>query len=117
MIDSYCNSVCYAVIKLFKPRIDSEFVNVKLPPALRQISDPSYELTKTAPLAISPQLFHSKLKTLLFKKSYPASSSSNYLASSLNSNTIHHSRLTVCLPDSLDLTRCLSILFWISACE
>ena len=31
--------------------------------------------------------------------------------------TIYHSRLTVCLPDSLDLTRCLSILFWISACE
>ena len=27
-------------------------------------------------------------------------------------NTIHHSCLTVCLPDSLDLTRCLSILFW-----
>src|SRR6218665_1242934 len=32
-------------------------------------------------------------------------------------NAIHHSRLTVCLPDSLDLTRCLLILFWISACE
>src|SRR6218665_1969473 len=32
-------------------------------------------------------------------------------------NTIHHSRLTVCLPDSLDLDRCLSILFWLSACE
>src|SRR6218665_2337165 len=43
----------------------------KLPPALRQISDPSYELTQTYPLAISPQLFHSKLKTLLFSKSYP----------------------------------------------
>jgi len=25
------------------------------------------------------------------------------------------SRLTVCLPDSLDLTRCQSTLFWISA--
>jgi len=36
----------------------------KLPPALRQISDPSYELMKTSPLAIPPQLFHSKLKTL-----------------------------------------------------
>src|SRR6218665_2950238 len=35
----------------------------KLPPALRQISDPSYELTQTSPLAISPRLFHSKLKT------------------------------------------------------
>src|ERR1043165_5066531 len=43
----------------------------KLPPALRQISDPSYEVTKTPPLAISPQVFHSKLKTLLFGKSYP----------------------------------------------
>src|SRR6218665_367867 len=32
-------------------------------------------------------------------------------------NTIHHSRLTVCLPDSLDLDCCLSILFWLSACE
>ena len=32
-------------------------------------------------------------------------------------NTIHHSRLTVCLPDSLDLTRCLSTFFWVSACE
>src|SRR6218665_2256779 len=31
--------------------------------------------------------------------------------------TIHHNRLTVCLPDSLDLDRCLSILFWLSACE
>ena len=32
-------------------------------------------------------------------------------------NTIHHSRLCVCLPDSLDLTRYLSILFWTRACE
>src|SRR6218665_226890 len=43
----------------------------KLQPALRRLSHPSYELTKTSPLAISPQLFHSKLKTLLFKKSFP----------------------------------------------
>src|SRR6218665_3831592 len=42
----------------------------KLPPALRQISGPTYELTQTSSLAISPQLFHSKLKTLLFSKSY-----------------------------------------------
>src|SRR6218665_833053 len=27
-----------------------------LPPALRQISDPSYELTRSSPLAISPHL-------------------------------------------------------------
>ena len=32
-------------------------------------------------------------------------------------NTIHHSRLTVYLPDSLDLTRCLCILFWTTAYE
>ena len=38
-----------------------------------QISVPSYELAKTAPLAISSQLFHSKLKTPLFNKSYPDS--------------------------------------------
>src|SRR6218665_76673 len=60
----------------------------KLPPALRQMSDPSYELTQTSPLAISPQLFHSKLKTLLFSKSYPDSSSSLYLPPCLNSK--HH---------------------------
>src|SRR6218665_1136178 len=49
----------------------------KLPPALHQISDPFYELTKTSPLVISPQLFHYKLKTLVFSKSYPDSSSSS----------------------------------------
>src|SRR6218665_3520695 len=57
----------------------------KLPPVLRQMSDPSYELTQTSPLAISPQLFHSKLKTLLFSKSYPDPSSSPYLPPRLNS--------------------------------
>src|SRR6218665_2374295 len=41
----------------------------KLPPALRQMSDPTYELTQISPLAISPQLFHPKLKPLLFSKS------------------------------------------------
>src|SRR6218665_1441009 len=60
----------------------------KLPPALRKISDISYELTQTSPLAISSQLFHSKLKTLLFAKSYPDSSSSSYLPPRLNSK--HH---------------------------
>src|SRR6218665_483283 len=49
---------------------------------------PSYELTQTSPLAISPQLFNSKLKTLLFSKSYPDSSSSPYLPPCLNSK--HH---------------------------
>src|SRR6218665_902525 len=62
--------------------------------------------------------FHSRLKTLLFSKSYPDSSSSPYHPYPVSTqNTIHHSRLTVCLPDSLDLTRCLLILFWTSACE
>src|SRR6218665_3063678 len=60
----------------------------KLPPALRKSSDPSYELTKSPSLAISPQLSHSKLKTLLFNKSYPDSSSSPYLPPRLNSK--HH---------------------------
>src|SRR6218665_549501 len=60
----------------------------KLPPALRQLSDPSYELTKTSPLAISTQLVHSKLKTQLFNKSYPNLSSSPDLLPRLNS--IHH---------------------------
>ena len=52
-----------------------------------------------SPPAISPQPFHSKLKILLFNKLYPESSSSLYLPVS-TPNTIHHSRLTVCLPDS-----------------
>ena len=57
---------------------------------LRQIglSYPSCKLTKTSPLAISPQLFHSKLKTLLFNKSCPDPSSSPYLPPRLNSK--HH---------------------------
>src|SRR6218665_4092039 len=50
--------------------------------------DQSYELNKTSPLVISPQLFHSKLKTLLFNKSHPDSSSSPYLPPRLNSK--HH---------------------------
>jgi len=32
-------------------------------------------------------------------------------------NTIHRSRLNVCLPDSLDFGGCLSILFWLGAYE
>src|SRR6218665_2013334 len=32
-------------------------------------------------------------------------------------NTIHHSRLNVCLIVYLDLNSCLSIVFWLSACE
>src|SRR6218665_3713059 len=63
----------------------------KLPPALRKLSDPSYELTKSSPLAISPQLFHSKLKTLLFNRSYPDLSSSPTSLPVSTPNTIHHS--------------------------
>ena len=37
----------------------------KLPPVLRHISDSSYVLTKISILAISLQLFYSKLKTVL----------------------------------------------------
>src|SRR6218665_793477 len=60
----------------------------KLPPALRQMSESSYELTQISLLKISPRLFHSKLKTLLFGNSYPDLSSSSYLAPRLKSK--HH---------------------------
>src|SRR6218665_482179 len=43
---------------------------------------------QTSPLEISARLFHSKLKTLLFSKSYPDLSSSSYLPPRLNSK--HH---------------------------
>src|SRR6218665_1777974 len=59
--------------------------------------------------SISPQHFHSKLKTLLFNKSFPDLSSSHCTSYPVSTpNTIHHSRLTVytCL-NSLDPTRCL----------
>src|SRR6218665_3621625 len=61
----------------------------KLTPALRQISESSYELTQTSPLKISPRLFHSKLKTLFFGKLYSELSSSSYLPPRLNFK--HHS--------------------------
>jgi len=59
--------------------IDHFFLTGEFMPDLKLflISDLSYELTKTAPLAISPQLFHSKLKTLLYNKTYPNNSSSS----------------------------------------
>jgi hypothetical protein len=60
----------------------------KLPPTLRQLSTPSYELTKTSPLAISPEVFHSKLKMLLFRKSYPDFSSTPNISPRFNSK--HH---------------------------
>src|SRR6218665_3307360 len=60
----------------------------KLPPALRQISESSYELTQMSPHNISPRFFHSKLKTLLFGKSYPDLSSCSSLPPHLNSK--HH---------------------------
>src|SRR6218665_3353987 len=55
---------------------------------LKYLTHPTSSL-KPLPLAISPQLFHSKLKTLLFSKSYPDLSSSSYLPPRLNSK--HHS--------------------------
>jgi len=65
---------------------------------------PSYEVIQTSHHAIPPQLFHSKLKTLLFSKSCPDSSSSPYLPTPVSTpNTIHHSHLMVGLPNSLDL--------------
>jgi len=57
-----------------------------------QIPHTSYELTETFSLAISPRFFHfkSKLKTLLFSKSYPGSSSSRTSLPVSTPNTIHH---------------------------
>src|SRR6218665_2700586 len=67
---------------------------------LRQMSDPSYELTQTSPIAFSPQFLHSKLKTLpLANPILIHRSCSPYLRPSPPTpSTIHHSRLTVCLP-------------------
>jgi len=98
----------------------------KLPPALRPIlrahqNHVLLSLFRTHSQAFLLQLFHSSftpnLKRCfstnpilihpLLPTSFPVSTP----------YTIHHSRMTVCLPDSLDLIRCLSILFWISACE
>jgi len=87
--------------------LDTSFLN-KLPAVLPQISDPSNELAQASPLAISPKLFHSKLKTLLFSQSYPDWSSSTHLPSLSTQNTI----LTLWI-----LTHCLSILFWLSTWE
>ena len=75
----------------------------KTPTCTKTISDPSYELTKTSHLAVFPQVFHSKLKTLLFGDPLLiAPLPLTFLVVSIL-NTIHLSRLTVCLPDSLDL--------------
>src|SRR6218665_2238846 len=60
----------------------------------------SYELTKTSPLAIFLQVFYSKLKTLLFHKSYPDSCSSPHLPHHFSSKPLLN-HLTVCLPDPL----------------
>src|SRR6218665_1306757 len=68
-------------------------------------------------VALKMNIGNHHLQTLLFSESYPDSSSSHTYLPVSTPNTIHHSRLTVCLPDSLDLDRCLSILFWLSACE
>jgi len=55
-------------------------------PELCQISDPSHKLTKTSPLAIALQVFHSKLTAfLLLHKSYPECSYFLYLPCRFNS--------------------------------
>src|SRR6218665_1517935 len=64
------------------------------------MSDPSYKLTKATPLAISPQLFHSKLKTLLFNNHILINPFLPTFLPISTPNTIHHSHLTICLPDS-----------------
>src|SRR6218665_2053559 len=78
---------------------------------------PSYEFTQISPLpsphsSFTPNSKHcSSTNPILIyrlpRTSLPVSTP----------NTIHHSCLTVCLSDSLDLDRCLSILFRLSACE
>ena len=74
--------LCHLIIKICKSlHSHSGSASLEQTPTsslLRQVSDSSYELTKTSPLAISPQVFHSKLKILLFQRSYPDSSSSPY---------------------------------------
>src|SRR6218665_1193746 len=65
-------------------------------------------------LSLHSSLIHSKLNTSLQTNPIlicPLPPTSLRVSTP---NTIHHSPLTVCLADSLDLTRCLSILFWIS---
>jgi len=69
--------------------------------------------TKISPLAVSPQFFHSKLKTLNFDKinailNHPLPPTSLPVSTP---NSIHLSRLTLSI-----LTLCLLILFWIEAC-
>src|SRR6218665_3287919 len=70
-----------------------------------------------------PSLGSLKVKTLLFDNSYPdLSASPGCIPFSLSqfqtpSTVIRPMCLTVCQYDSLDQTRCQSILFWISACE
>src|SRR6218665_2493454 len=76
------------------------------------------ERTEKLPEQISKLVSIQYIHRHFVNKSYPDSSSSPYLPPRLNSK--HHPpcpRLFACLPDSLDLPRCLSILFWTSACE
>ena len=95
-----CNSVASSLT--FANRYKAIHVAVpplwkKLSPVLRRISDRSCQLSQTLALAICPQLFHYKLKTLFYSKSYPDSSSSSYLPPLLNSKHHPHSCLIVCL--------------------
>src|SRR6218665_4201085 len=88
--------------------------------ALRQISDPSHELIKTSPLAISPQLCH-VLQTDNGENTFASTNPillkiHPLLPASLPvspPHTIHHVRLTVCLsvsnplPLNFVLDKCL----------
>lgn len=71
-------------------------------------SDPSYEHTNIWPLVISSHVTGSKLKTFLYHKSYPDSSSTPHVPRRFNSK--QH-------PPYNRLTGCLSIQFWLSACN
>src|SRR6218665_1297644 len=65
--------------------------------ALRHISDPSYELNQTSPIAISPQLFHSKLKRSSLANPIVIHRLPHTSLPISTPCTIHHSCLTVCL--------------------
>ena|SRR6218665_1834373 len=78
------------------------------------MSNLSYELTQTSPLVVFQQLFHSKLKTLLYNNSYHNNNNIHPLPIPPSTpNTVHHSLLTICMPDSVDLDF-LRVDFWLS---
>ena len=127
-IQPSCSTCSSSALTLFHPSVTSwlKFENRsiyngnKLPSVLLQISDPSYKLPKTSPLGVLLSLHSSFI--LNWKHCFSTNPTLIHplLHISLSisiPNTIHLSCLTVCLPDSLDFDLCLSILFWINACE